>query len=396
MNSNELLDLVGEARTKYIQQALDTRGASLTVKKGSPRKRALLIAAAIAAALLLVGCAVAVAATLQNRKIGETTREKYFDNQGNRITPTEVTADIIYLHGAKDTPQYKARQEWEAWNETYDPDPSQISCGNDQGVPEDLYYGYSCDTLEMADKLMEILDKYGLKPMDTGFGIDEKTVEDFCEAYSIDELCHADGGGKVELLAGWGYTCGALDFDWDITPAGGRQILVNVEYTPKDYFAPGGSITVETGKYEEWGYTTADGSPVWLALGTDRAFIFREQENANIHGILYGSSDTRFTREELEQVADILNLQISPVPPADPEGFKAQMREAYNLHLMEKEEEMAKASEAWEKAHSFGSYADFLKDYYRDSVPSSYCAFWDLEGDGVEELLIGNAQGVFR
>lgn len=57
---------------------------------------------------------------------------------------------------------------------------------------------------------------------------------------------------------------------------------------------------------------------------------------------------------------------------------------------------MAKASEAWEKAHSFGSYADFLKDYYRDSVPSSYCAFWDLEGDGVEELLIGNAQGVFR
>jgi len=391
VNPNELLDLIGEARPSYIQQALDTRSAAPAVKTHVPKRRALLIAAAIAAALLLVGCAVAVVSSLQNRKMGETTREKYFDSQGNRITPTEVTVDIINLHGAKDTPQYKARQEWDAWNETYTPDPAQVSCGNDQGVPENLYGVYSCDTMEMADKLMEILDKYGLKPLDTGFGITEETIEDFCEAYSIDEICHEDRTAKVEKLAGWGYTCGAMDFEWNITPAGGREILATIEYTPKDYFAPGGSIAMETGEYEEWAYTTADGSPVQIALGPASAFIFREQESANIFVILDGSTDAPFTREEVEQFADVINFQVSPQPPADPEGFKAQMREKYDKWLAEK---TAPRQEAWE-TQSFGSYADFLKEYYRDYVPNNYYALWDVEGDGVEELLIGNRKGDF-
>lgn len=388
MNSHELLDLIGEARTKYIQQALDSRGASLTVKKRSPRKRALLIAAAIAAALLLVGCAVAVVSSLQNRKMGETTWKEYFDSQGNRITPTEITVDIINLHGAKDTPQYKAQQEWDAWNETYVPDPSQVSCENEQGIPENLYGVYGCYTMEMADKLTEILDKYDLKPLDTGFGICEENIEDFCEAYSIDGICHEDGAAKVEKLAGWGYICGAMDFEWSITPAGGRGILVEIEYTPKDYYAPGGCIWVKTGTFEEWAYTTADGSPVQIAMSPDRAFLFREQENANIY-VAMDCHDGSFTREEVEQFADIINFQVSPQPPADGEGFKAQMREKYDRW----QSETYALPET--EAPSYDSYGDFLKESYTGSVPDSYYALWDLDGDGAEELLIGNGEGGF-
>lgn len=403
MNSDELLDLIGEARTNYIQQALDTRSTAPAGKKRIPRKRALLIAAVIAAALLLFGCAVAVVSSLQNRKMGETTGKKYFDSEGSRITPTEVTKDIINLYGTRDTPQYKAMKEWDAWNESYSPDSSQISCGNDQGIPENLYSTYGCYTWEMADKLTEILDKYNLKPLDTGFVIAGEDMEAFCKAYSIDGFYHEDSGARMELLEGWGYTCGAMELELYITPSGGRRIMAEMEYMPKDYFAPGGSIAVETGTFEEWEYTTADGSPVQLALGSDRAFIFRQQENANIFVILYGDKVSSsaapvdsFTREELERVADALNLQIAPQPPADAEGFKDRMREAYDRRIAEKEEEMTKATEAWEEAHSFDNYADFLKDHYCGRVPSSYYALWDVEGDGVEELLIGSAQGVFH
>lgn len=402
MNSNELLDLIGEARTNYIQQALDTRSAAPAGKKRIPRKRALLIAAAIAAALLLFGCAVAVVSSLQNRKMGETTYRKFFDNDGNRIVPTEVTSDVVFLYGTRDTPQYKALKEWDAWNESYSPDFTQISCENDQGIPENLYSTYGCYTWEMADKLTEILDKYNLKPLDTGFVIAGEDMEAFCKAYSIDGFYHEDSSAQAELLAGWGYTCGAMELTWNITPSGGRRIMAEMEYIPKDYFATGGSIAVETETFEEWEYTTADGSPVQLALGSDRAFIFRQQENANIFVILYGDKVSfsaapidPFTREELEQAADTLNLQIAPQPPADAEGFKAQMQEAENRRAAKNEEESAGYQQKWEAMHSFDNYTDYLAEKYADSVPNGYYALWDLDGDGTEELLYADSQGIF-
>ena len=60
MNSNDILDMVGDAKGTYVWDAQRIRTGDIPVtKKKTPPKRALLIAAMIALMLLLVGCTVA-------------------------------------------------------------------------------------------------------------------------------------------------------------------------------------------------------------------------------------------------------------------------------------------------------------------------------------------------
>lgn len=60
MNSNDILDMVGDAKDTYVWDAQRIRTGDIPVtKKKTPPKRALLIAAMIALMLLLVGCTVA-------------------------------------------------------------------------------------------------------------------------------------------------------------------------------------------------------------------------------------------------------------------------------------------------------------------------------------------------
>jgi len=60
MNSNEILDMVGDAKGTYVWDAQKIRsGAAPASKKIIPAKRTLLIAALIVMLLLLVGCTVA-------------------------------------------------------------------------------------------------------------------------------------------------------------------------------------------------------------------------------------------------------------------------------------------------------------------------------------------------
>lgn len=72
MTTNEILDMIGDAKGSYIWDAQQVRsgGIVLTKKKPSVRK-VWLIAAIVALMLLLVGCTVAYVLHLQDLKIGE-------------------------------------------------------------------------------------------------------------------------------------------------------------------------------------------------------------------------------------------------------------------------------------------------------------------------------------
>lgn len=60
MNSNDILDMVGDAKGTYVWDAQEVRSGSVSVSKKRPSmKRTLLIAAMIALMLLLVGCTIA-------------------------------------------------------------------------------------------------------------------------------------------------------------------------------------------------------------------------------------------------------------------------------------------------------------------------------------------------
>lgn len=64
MNSNDILDMVGDAKSKYIWDAQQIRNGTISVGKNRNfRQKVYVLAAAIAAMLLLVGCTVAYAYT---------------------------------------------------------------------------------------------------------------------------------------------------------------------------------------------------------------------------------------------------------------------------------------------------------------------------------------------
>lgn len=396
MKAVELLDSLCYVNNEYLISAERFREGKRK-KVRFTRKKVILLAAAVVAALLLVGCAVAVVASLQNKKFGERTGKQYFDEEGNRITPTEVTLDIIAVNGTKDTPQYNAVKEWHEWNENYEPDWSSLSCDNDLGIPDNLYYTYNCFTWEMADKLTEILEKYGLKPLDMPYTVTPEDMELFMDTFSIPGLCHEDRESQFWYLSGIVYGVGAWEIPVDVTLKDGEEYQTTFTYLPKDYFLYDvASVKMES--YEEWSYTTFDGSPVWIAMGSNGGIIFREREDAFLTVSFYtpnafdlGQKVNPVTREKVEELADLCDFTVSPTVPESLDEFRKGLRESEDRWNAQNQEQINSEREK----HNYESFAEYLTKNYTQPCATNYYTMWDLDGDGVEELLIGTSKGVF-
>ena len=90
MNGKDLFLGLSYISRKYIEEAEE----ELLLEKKTSRKmisfrRPLLIAAVLALALLLVGCAVVYALRLQDMSIGKETYVQSFDDKGKAIEPVE-------------------------------------------------------------------------------------------------------------------------------------------------------------------------------------------------------------------------------------------------------------------------------------------------------------------
>ena len=158
MTGKDLLTALSGIDGKYIAEA-----AAPVVKVRSLR-RPLLIAAAIATALLLVGCGIVYALRLQDMSIGQETYTQSFDEKGKAIEPVEKTRDIITIYGHSGDAIQLALKEWYEFLETYDPDGALMDNNPDHPeIPNQYEYTYSCYTQEMVDKVNEIAGKYNLK-----------------------------------------------------------------------------------------------------------------------------------------------------------------------------------------------------------------------------------------
>ena len=78
MNSNEILDCIGDAKGEYIWDAQKIRNGEISIQKNiMPKKRIWLMAAVIGLMLLLVGCAVVYVLSLQDIAFGSKQQEYY-------------------------------------------------------------------------------------------------------------------------------------------------------------------------------------------------------------------------------------------------------------------------------------------------------------------------------
>ena len=354
-------------------------------KKARPVYRTLLIAAAVAA--LLIGTALAVyQITIQDTLTGEryTQKIKVWDDEASGEPEYfEVERLKMSLNGLPDSPEYKAAVEWTEWNTAWqeeNPDP-RAELGVDDSwheTPDNYAYFYGASFNEQAEKLDEIAEKYGLKLHTVRAPLE--TEEELCAVLGVSELA-AD---IVKGIDGTVYEDGSFLFS--------AVLQEDPEVRVEMCLAVKGSLRLFRGfidaDYEEWSYTTVNGTPVALALAdvsaypdmwldpTD-AWLVAQFDEALFSVSFRGIED----RAQLEAFADRLNLaglaarfsagsDRSDIPAAAA-AQQTAFQEAQAAQIAE-EERRIEEQEAYVNQHTSDEWGELLREELGDySLPDT-------------------------
>jgi len=393
MNGKELLIRLGDVGHKYYDEA-EKEAIKETAKLSA--RRVLLIAAAIALMVLLVGCAVVYALRLQDMSIGQETYTQIFDEEGKYLDePVEKTRDILTIYGHSGDPIQQALTEWFEFLNTYDPDGILMdNAPAHEEIPNQYEYTYSCYTQAMVDKVDEIAAKYDLRLLDEWVPFQQYQSDIFFEETGIDSFLHMDTDAELSNVAGMWYPPYNFDMDFKLSNDFlNTNIWGTIVYAHKDYFPrafPGG---MDLSMFEQWDHTAPDGTSLLLALSNKgNAYVIAETENAmlilsfdgNFSGSSYPQADEIITKEQLEAIADLFDYSIEP---------KSVDRDIVESRLAESEE--AYQAEHVYTPETYGSFADYLTKMYTLPYKDLQYTFYDLTGDGEKELLIGE-NGSYR
>lgn len=230
----------------------------------------------------------------------------------------EIEVDMISLAGIEGSPEHKADVEWQEFLESYDQDESILATvGNNPTGFEEEYGEYLCYSQEMADKIDDICEKYGLQKL-SGFELPED-YEGLCSSAEVGDFL----GGSTEdaeavYIAGWFYADGSFNVDGSAVISGSSFVTTDYQLsrTMKGTFH-GTILNVwDMDGYREWNYTTKNGESVLLATnGSTKALIIVERENSfvtiNVLGdIMKGTFG--IGEEELEKLAEAFDFSVIP------------------------------------------------------------------------------------
>ena len=297
-----------------------------------------MVTLAAAVGLLAALSALAVAANLFGLRdvlLPEKHSVYVLDENGTVVPGEREFKDFVSLSGWGDTPESKALAEWEAFLEDYDQDGSIIAeIGNEPTGFEERYGNYLVYTQEMADKLEEIIAKYGLK-------LHSRMEVVLPESWpaAVGNFFHEN----VTPYSGYIYENGTFRFDGDAELGNGElkgygtieyQFSRSVKGTFDDVALNIGDLS----DFEEWGYQTADGTSLTLGLGArNRSLILADLGDSFVLvNVLAGrEGDDTFSsgpvgREELEELAD--SFVYSALTPASTPDLDA-VREAGERYL---------------------------------------------------------------
>ena len=390
MTNLELFTALGSISSENLSRAEDLQNKPcVCMNRKMKMKRAVLIAAVIALTLLLVGCAVVYALRLQDMSIGTETYTQTFDDNGKYLEePVEKTLDILTLFGHSGDDIQKATAEWFAFRDTYDPDGELMDNNPDhEEIPNRYEYTYGCYTADMVAKVDEIAAKYNLKLLEEWIPFQAWQSEIFLEESGIHSLLLPDSGAEITRLSGMFYP--PYNFDVDIALSADQlenELWISVQYARKGYFPrdyPGG---MDLSLYEQWDYTAPDGTALLLALNhKGRGYVIAELENAmmilsvdgNYSTSAYPTEEEVMTREELETAASLFDYSIQP-----------QILDRTTVETRLEASNKAHDAENVYVPETYGSFSEGLKRRITMPNEQAQYAFYDVTGDGVEDLLV--------
>lgn len=384
MNSNEILDCIGDAKGEYIWDAQKIRNGEISIQKNiMPKKRIWLMAAVIGLMLLLVGCAVVYVMSLQDIAFGSKQQE-YYDGSVQERT-------LLSIQGIQGTPGYLATKEWYEWLSTYDVDGAIRY--SDEAFSEDFgedYYAYSLYSRDMKDKLDEICSKYDLELL--GKMVIDPDIVAGCEALQIPGILRPG----VDVEADWGEICyysnGSFDVEGYVRFLGQEMHIVSFRCHRKNAFTELYASIGPEGTYEEWNYTTSYGVDVLMILDrgpvrNNATMIVDRGEYVFVCGFTEFDTLNLYLpdRECMESFAEAFNFTAEPKAVTPENMAKAEERLEQKFEAEEKELEKLMLG------YSSYGYDSQIKTMMANSTHPELWGFVmiDLNGDGVEELLVG-------
>ena len=381
MNGRELLIGLGHISTRYYAEAeTDTIISGDEKPRHRPLRRPLLMAAIIAMMLLLAGCAVAYVLSVKDLHMGQVTRTRYeLDENRQPVSQTEVVLDVISAQGVMGSPNFLASREWLEFEESYEPDPAEA----EQFVIPAGYEVYHAFSQEMVDKVDELCEKYGLKPMGTWAHMQSYQFGVLYEALGFDSLFH----GGVEMGSGVGYftECGNFNVMFSFTLTSGeadwkQPIGATLHYADKAYFDTIAFSVDDAETVKQRTYTRKDGTTVLLVGEGSGTILLYDREDAFIS--LYfdtyspGGEKLELSDRDIGLVAEAVDFTVRPQKP-DMAEVDRLLAEAEQAH----QEELAAMGG---EPETYGEVLETLADW------DCYYVLADLNGDGTEELLVEN------
>lgn len=376
MTSIQLFKGFSEIDSELLEGA-EKKICGVKVKNAHRRiHRPFLLAALIALLLMLVGCGIVYVLHLQDLKIGEqTVPQTQYDSSGNQIGETDVNLDVLSIQGIKGTPNFLANQEWLAFTNSY------THTGGEYWESEPEYWAYSVQNQEMVDKLDEICAKYGLKIIGKPWH-EHIDCNEFLTLLGIDNLLKPNVDVALSIPAGRFFPEGSFTIYGTLKIAD-TDNLFTYHCVKKDVFYDVfGYINADSAT--ERNYTTTDGVNLLLLESDQSGMILADGEDCFIALSIDLPGDAA-----LEQIAECFDFTIHANPP---DAAAADAREQASLEEMNSRQGDPNKF----RRSTYGEYvADLIQsDAMWRSIDPEYTpppkayAFYDVDGNGTEELLI--------
>lgn len=377
MNGKDLMIGLGDISHKYYDEAENE--TIVSAAKHRTLRRPLLIAAIIALTAVLVGCAVVYVIRMQDLQIGEhTITQVQQDDAGNTMGETEIQLEVLSMQGIKDSPNYLANQEWLQFTQSYTPELGEYWESDEE------YWAYSVQNQVMVDKLDEICEKYGLKVIGKPWH-EHVDCNQFLPLVGIDHLLKPNSDAVLHIPQGRFFPGGSFNVYGTLTlPDAEMSLYLSFDYIKKDVFYDVFAY-VDSRTVTQRNYTTADGISLLLLESDQSGMILADREDCFI-SLSVGLDDS----SSLEKIAEQFDftIQASPIDAA-----AADAREQTSIAE-------ANADDPFKDRFARSTYREYVEDllwsdsyklmsgFSADEISEKEYAFYDLDGNGEEELLI--------
>ena len=344
-----------------------------TVRRQLPRK--FLLVVAVVSLVTVVATATVVARWFSLQELALTDEPTVPQADGTEGTEPVATG-MISLQGFGQMPEKLAVEEWNRFLTSYDYDSVLEELGNAPTGFEAQYGYYQVYTQEMADKLEEIVAKYGLR-------LHTDMIDDL---YTDQALCDQVGGnflGENHAYSTYMYEDGTFKFDGSLSVDEygevDYQFLRCVYGTFTDIILNIGDIA----DYTQWNYTTTNGTPATLALSANKALVLVDLSDCFVSINVLVGTQTAFSATDLEALADSFDFSVlTPVRPANPDLPRPTLDEVLGTPSAE-EFSLATGMTEAEAQKFFAEFSVLLENDDREAVAQllSYPAVVTVQGE---------------